>query len=190
MTRKSPFTNNFATVFFAPLVLLGCLGTPDHREYPEAWAELPENIKCPDLGGTYKDKGRTYMGVKYAPSIYLILLGGKVRQMDEVEFVKITQNNNEVVLQAYSDTSLVKERIFSYRQQACSGGFLKIDVPGSEEFVNQEGVLGYGWEAHRLAKTKHGELIVRLDTGSAGLVLLIPAGSADRIWAIFPPINR
>jgi len=35
-----------------------------------------------------------------------------------------------------------------------------------------------------------GELIVRLDTGSVGLVLLIPAGSADRVWTIFPPINR
>jgi hypothetical protein len=170
------------------LVLQGCFyNRPD---YPEGWEKLATDSGCPDLKGWYSDKGRTYAGVRYKPSIYLMLLGGMVKKMDDVELIQIMQSDEEVLIKAYAaNKSILEERSFRFASSNCRNGFLILDVPDTEEFESREGAVAYGWEGHALARARDGALILRIDSGAVGFVVAVPIAGKDRIWGRFEPVS-
>ena len=111
-------------------------------DYPDAWARLVTESGCPDLNGWYTDKGRAYMGARYNPSIYLLILRGSVSDMDDAEFLKITQSDDQVKLETYlANRSLMKALSFRIGSGTCRNGFLKLDVRDTDELISREGDL-------------------------------------------------
>jgi hypothetical protein len=110
--------------------------------------------------------------------------------MDDAELLKITQSDDQIVLETYSASmSLIKAVSFNIGRSTCLNGFLKIDAPDTDEFLSQEGVVSYEGVGHSLAKTVDGALILRIDSIMVGFALAIPAASKDRIWGRFEAVN-
>jgi hypothetical protein len=175
-------------VFFLVATLPGCFyNVPD---YPEGWAKLLTGSGCPELNGWYSDKGRAYLGARFNPSIYLIILGGSVSDMDDAEYLRITQSDDQIRLETYSASrSLMNALSFRIGVRTCTNGFLKLDVPDTDEFLSQEGVVSYEAKGHSLAKSADGALILRVDSTAVGFALAIPAASKDRIWIRFEAVK-
>jgi len=179
----------FGLWFFMPVTIFllnGCISNPS---YPKGWASLAVDQGCPSLDGYYEDRGRDPSGYQYLSnmSLYLHLIGGEALNILEIKSAHIKQTDSKISIEALSDKTPIKQRIFHFNENDCDEGFLKIEVPDSTKFYD----TSYSQEIslksfYKLAKSKDGSLVLVIWATDAALVsLVIPLARTEKQWYRF-----
>ena len=163
-----------------------------HPPLPETWKISSEISECPVLDGTYYNSG--WMHNKNNPSsttsLFMLLIGDNSKNMNGVEYIKLKQFKNELVIEAYSRTSMLASRSAQFDTSDCKNGFLKISVPKpTGAFASKgEGVpaVGYLWEAFQLTKGVDNSLILRQETKGITMITIWPMVGTNWNWYKFP----
>ena len=163
-------------------------GCVSHPSYPPHWSKLAVIVNCPRVEGYYKDIGQTEKNSDYKPSLYKFLVGGDLKVADKVEFIKITQKNIALLIEAYSKDSLIGNRVALFKFDDCDDGFLKLEVPVSKGVQNR--AFGVDWHVIKLSKAIDGHLVLRYDSSFVGFVLLVPVVASEWSWYRFSRIEK
>jgi hypothetical protein len=153
-------------------------------EYPENWSAIPTIDQCPNLTGSYINMGESQRGLK--PSLYQALIANDMVMEGAIDFIKITQTETELLIEAYQQDSVRKKRAVQFSPKKCKKSFFRLKPPDPEGGINREGVVGYGKDTYWLAKANDGTLVIRYDSSAVGVVNLIPIIGTQRDWYRFP----
>ena len=157
-------------------------------EYPENWSDIPSKDIVPNLAGFYMCKGEDQQGNK--PSLYRALIAKDMVMENAIDYIKITQTETELLIEAYQQGSLIKKRVAQFKPKDSRDGFVRLKEPEPERGINREGVVGYEWCTYWLCKTSDGSLVIRCDSAAVGMVLMMPVLGVGRDWYRFPQYQR
>jgi hypothetical protein len=152
-------------------------------EYPESWSDISTENECPNLAGSYINTGGCQRD--YVPSLYQVLIANDMGVAGAIDYIKITQTKTELLIKAYKQGALIKQRKVQFSPKDCENGFMRIEAPEPEGGVNREGVVGYQLDVYWLAKAADGTLVVRYNSYAAAVVNLIPIIATQRDWYRF-----
>ena len=170
-----------------PIILTGCFS--DHPPLPEDWGKTAQTNNCPSFEGYYFSQGEGADDIGIVPSLYKVLINAPLN-IHRIEYIRITQKKDSLIIQAFSDDTLREEKEIPLKTSNCINGFLQLDTHSKKDGINRDGVLGYEWNTLLLSKASDGALIVRRDSGGVGVVLLIPVAGSAHQWYRYPKIQK
>ena len=159
-----------------------CVSRPD---YPQDWNAVTKNSAIPNISGHYENIGEYGEDRKHKPNLYRLLIRGNFNDNNKIQSISISQKESELLIEAYSDGSIVESRIAKIESYNNEKGFIIINDPKPEGGVNRDGVLGYTWDSLAIAKSSDGSLIIRKDGGAVAIMLLIPVAISEQNWYRF-----
>lgn len=168
------------SVFLVTMFVITYVTRP---EYPENWSDIPPKDLVPNLTGFYMNAGEDQRNNK--PSLYQVLIANDMVTEDAIDFIKITQTETELLIEAYQQGSLIKKRVAQLKPKNCKNGFVRLKEPKPERGINREGIVGYAWANYWLCKASDGTLVIRCDSAGVGLVLMFPMLGVQREWHRF-----
>ena len=178
----SAMKSNILTAYLLLTLVIFMNSCVSHPPYPQHWSGLQETQKCPRVEGDYSNTGEAENNSKYRPFLYTYLIGENRTAAERASLIKITQGTNSLLIEAYSDDTLLGRRVADFNPDDCENGFLKLQVPD----YKTSGWFGVDWAGIQISKAADSSLILRYNYGGVGFVLVFPVGGSSWNWYRFP----
>lgn len=179
----------------ATSVMTACV-FKDPTDYPIGWGGTiyidDNNIHL--LEGTYESTGlHAYRssieeGTRYTNLAYLLFENKPSKYLDDFDKDKQSDSvslkiiNDDIVIKAYKNRKLLKQRVLHGNQYSIKDGWLTIESIGASTVVV---ATEFEKEVYQISINNNGDLIFRNTASGFGLLLVLPMGGYGERWYRF-----
>lgn len=164
------------TVYYAIFLVMSLTSCVSHENKPDTWANTLKDCKA--VQGMYRVTGNSNKRA-YQPDLSLLLLGVP---SPPNAIIRLSTRDDQLMIELLDGSELSKIGLVDF---TCHDGLLVFNPIEGESFINREGVAGYENEKIVLGKLSDGDLALRKDSVTAGIILLIPFAGSSQAWYKF-----